>query len=179
MGRLGWEKLEKEKRKMENEKTIKKTVVVKDYKLKASAWWSERNEGLVYPVKVYEVREKAINALFFVKGAEGEKDKPVYKWLPISQTMVRGDYSKLEKLVDVINHYQKCEIKNDFIKDNNLDVPINDFAIEKATDKALYLVKDDFKKWVPKNCAIVEIPLSIVINKLDIINKLGFINDNN
>lgn len=162
---------------MENEKTIKKNVVVKDYKLKASAWWSEKNNNLVYPVKVYEVREKAINALFFVKGAEGEKDKPIYKWLPISQTMVRGDYSKLEKLVDVINHYQKCEIKNDFIKDNNLEIEINDFAIEKASEKALYLVKNDFKKWVPKSCCIVEIPLGLVVKKLNLIDKLGFIDD--
>lgn len=162
---------------MENEKTVKKTIVVKDYKLKASAWWSEKNDNLVYPVKVYEVREKAINALFFVKGAEGEKDKPVYKWVPVSQLMVRGDYSKLEKLVDVINHYQKCEIKNDFIKDNNLEIKINDFTIEKATDKALYLVKDDFKKWVPKSCAIVEIPLMLVVKKLNLTEKLGFVDD--
>ena len=53
---------------------------------------------------------------------------------------------------------------------------INDFTIEKVSEKALYLVKDSVKKWVPKNCAIVEIPLSIVIDKLDLINKLGFIN---
>lgn len=162
---------------MENEKTIKKTVVVKDYKLKATAWWSERNDNLVYPVKVYEVREKAIRVLFFCKLENGEKDAAIFKWLPISQTMVRGDYSKLEKLVDVINHYQKCEIKNDFIKDNNLEIKINDFTIEKATDKALYLLKDDFKKWVPKSCCIVEIPLMIVVKKLNLIEKLGFIDD--
>ena len=162
---------------MENEKTIKKTVVVKDYKLKTTAWWSEKNDNLVYPVKVYEVREKAIRVLFFVKGAEGEKDAAIFKWLPISQTMVRGDYSKLEKLVDVINHYQKCEIKNDFIKDNNLEIEINDFAIEKATEKALYLVKNDFKKWVPKSCCLVEIPLSLVVKKLNLAEKLGFIDD--
>lgn len=162
---------------MENEKTIKKAVVVKDYKLKATAWWSEKNDNLVYPVKVYEVREKAIRVLFFAKVGEGEKDAAIFKWLPISQTMVRGDYSKLEKLLDVINHYQKCEIKNDFIKDNNLEIEINDFAIEKATDKALYLVKNDFKKWVPKSCCLVEIPLSLVIKKLNLVEKLGFIND--
>lgn len=163
---------------MENEKTIKKIVVVKDYKLKATAWWSERNEGLVYPVKVYEVREKAINCLFFKKAEkEGEKDKPLYKWVPVSQLVVRGDYSKLEKLVDVINHYQKCEIKNDFIKDNNLEIEINDFTIEKATDKALFLVKNEFKKWVPKSCCLVEIPLLLVIKKLNLIDKLGFIDD--
>lgn len=163
---------------MENEKTIKKTVVVKDYKLKATAWWSEKNDNLVYPVKVYEVREKAINCLFFKKAEkEGEKDKPLYKWVPVSQLVVRGEYSKLEKLVDVINHYQKCEIKNDFIKDNNLEIEINDFAIEKATDKALFLVKNEFKKWVPKSCCLVEIPLLLVIKKLNLVDKLGFIDD--
>lgn len=158
---------------MENEKTIKKTVVVKDYKLKTTTWWSERNDNLVYPVKVYEVREKAIRVLFFVKGAEGGKDAAIFKWLPISQTMVRGEYSKLEKLVDVINHYQKCEIKNDFIKDNNLEIEVNDFAIEKASEKALYLVKNDFKKWVPKSCCIVEIPLMLVVKKLNLVEKIG------
>ena len=100
--------------------------------------------------------------------------------MPVSQLVVRGDYSLLEGLVnDAFNHYKKCEIKNDFASDNKIDVSINDFAIEKVSEKALYLVKDDVRKWVPKNCAIVEIPLSIVIDKLDLINHLGFINDIN
>ena len=154
---------------------------MKDYRLVVNGWFAYKNDLPQYPAKVYEVREKAINALFFKKAEkEGEKDKPVYKWVPVSQLVVRGEYTTLEGLAhDLFNHYKKCEIKNDFANDNKIDISINDFAIEKVSEKALYLVKGDVKKWVPKNSIIVEIPLSIVIDKLDLINKLGFINDIN
>ena len=169
-----------EKKKMEKMER-KEERKIKDYRLLVNGWFAYKNDLPQYPAKVYEVREKAINCLFFKKAEkEGEKDKPVYKWVPVSQLVVRGDYSILEGLVnDVFNHYKKAEIKNDFANDNKIDVSINDFAIEKVSEKALYLVKGDVKKWVPKNCAIVEMPLSIVIDKLDLINHLGFINDIN
>ena len=168
-----------EKKKME--KIERKERKMKDYRLVVNGWFAYKNDLPQYPAKIYEVREKAINALFFKKAEkEGEKDKPLYKWVPVSQMVIRGDYSVLEVLApDLFNHYKKCEIKNDFANDNKIDVSINDFAIEKVSEKAVYLVKDNVKKWVPKNCAIVEIPLSIVIDKLDLINKLGFLNDIN
>ena len=132
-----------EKKKMEKIER-KEERKMKDYRLVVNGWFSYKNDLPQYPAKVYEVREKAINCLFFKKAEkEGEKDKPLYKWVPVSQLVVRGEYTILEALVnDVFNHYKKCEIKNDFANDNKIDISINDFAIEKVSEKALYLVKD-------------------------------------
>lgn len=154
------------------ENTTQKYIIKKDYKLIIGDWYA-RKENIKNIAKVYEVREKAIKVLSFID------DKPVYKWVPISQVNIIAQYNNVEKLGDITNHYIKCEISNVFIKENELNVPINDFTIEKYTDKALYVTKDDIKKWVPKSCVIISLPLSLYINKLDLINELGFINDIN
>ena len=84
---------------------------IKDYRLVVGGWFAYKNDLPQYPAKIYEVREKAINCLFFKKAEkEGEKDKPLYKWVPVSQLVVRGDYSILEGLINDL--FKSPSIKN-------------------------------------------------------------------
>ena len=60
-----------EKKKMEKIER-KEERKMKDYRLVVNAWFAYKNDLPQYPAKIYEVREKAINCLFFKKAEKEE-----------------------------------------------------------------------------------------------------------